>query len=307
MSIINRFKKVFEYGGIKEVFRKGTFYVIYKISNIGTLRKVKKTKTGFGINTSEKREKMIVVSMTTFPQRFDKIGIVIRSILYQDLKPDKIVIYLDGETKYSDLTEEMISFEKDGVEYRFHNETLLKCHSKYLFAMLDYPDAIIVTTDDDVILPHNWLRSLVDSYLKYPNAVSARRVHLMRYDNGGFLPYNHWFDQWRKEKKPSHLLFATGVGGVLYPPHCLMPEALNQEMIKKLSLNNDDIWLKCWEVMSGTPVVWVPNNEVALAQTENEQEVALSNTNVSEGRNDILFYNVLEYYGLKTSDFLYEK
>jgi hypothetical protein len=55
--------------------------------------------------------------------------------------------------------------------------------------------------------------------------------------------------------------------------------------------------------MSGTPVVWAPNNEVALVQTENEQEIAISNTNFLEGRNDILFNNVLEYFGLKTGDF----
>ncbi len=49
----------------------------------------------------------------------------------------------------------------------------------YKISKHQYPDAIIVTTDD-VILPRNWLRILVDSYLKHHNAVSARRVHLMR-------------------------------------------------------------------------------------------------------------------------------
>lgn len=306
MTVFKRLYNTFAYGGVREVLRKAWYAMFYRISNKRTYLRASIAEVKYGLNTEENRKVKIVVSMTTFPPRFDNIGIVIKSILYQDYKPDKIVIYLDGNTSYSDLTEEMREFEQYGVEYRFHNETLLKAHSKYLFAMQDFPDAAIVTTDDDVILPSNWLRTLVESYEKYPNAVSARRVHLMRFDEHGFLPYNHWFDQWRKEKKPSHLLFATGVGGVLYPPKCVSKEAFKQEIIKELSLDNDDIWLKCWEVMSDTPVVWVKNNEVSLSEVESENKMALSESNVFESKNDIILNRVLEYYGLKTSDFIKE-
>lgn len=304
MNIYERFKNTMEYGGAREIVRKGFYMLYYKSKNKKTLKSVAVSSPQYGLWKGDPRAEHIVVSMTTFPPRFDKIGIVIKSILYQEFKPDRIVIYLDGKTTYNDLTDEMKSFEKYGVEYRFHNETLLKAHSKYLFAMQDFPESIVVTTDDDVILPSNWLGTLMESYHRYPNAVSARRVHLMRYNELGFLPYNHWYDQWRKEKAPSHLLFATGVGGVLYPPHCIDTKALDQEVIKKISFENDDIWLKCWEVMSHTPVVWAENDEIALAETEPEHEIALSNTNVNESRNDGILNRVLEYYNLTPEDFL---
>ena len=305
MRVLDRLRNTYEYGGIKEIARKSFYKVVYKIHNNITYRQALKAHVEFGLN-KEERDTKIVISLTTFPPRFKHIGIVIKSILYQDVKPDKIVIYLDKDTTYADLTEEMKLFEQYGVEYRFHNETWLKAHSKYLFAMQDFPEAIVVTTDDDVILPRNWLRTLLDSYEKYPKAVSARRVHLMTYDENGFNPYNHWKDQWRKEKKPSHLLFATGVGGVLYPPKCLDKEVFNQDRIKEVSLDNDDIWLKCWEVLSGTPVVWAANNEVDLADTEGSKADALSASNVNESRNDTIMKRVLENLNLSTNDFIYK-
>ena len=306
MNFRQRVENALVYGGIKELIRKSWYAGFYGLHNLRTKRYVSKEKLSNGLWEGKARQVPIIVSMTTFPPRFAKIGMVIKSLLCQDLKPDKIVIYLDGKTTYMDLTEEMKCFEKYGVEYRFHNEILLKCHSKYFFAMQEFPDAIIVTTDDDVIVPPDWLSSLMHTHQKYPQAVCSRRVHMMRYNEKGFLPYNHWFDQWRGEKNPSYLLLATGVGGVLYPPHCLSPEAFDEKRIQELALNADDIWLKCWEVMSGIPVVWAVNNEVSLSETEAKHEIALSNSNVNNSQNDIILNRVLGYYHLSVSDFLKE-
>ena len=304
MNFRQRVENSLKYGGIKELIRKAWYAGCYGMHNMQTKAYVEKAEVKNGLWKGEARKVPVVVSMTTFPPRFAKIGMVIKSLLCQDYKPDRIVIYLDGKTTYEDLTEEMKGFEKYGVEYRFHNEILLKSHSKYFFAMQEFPEAIIVTTDDDVIVPRDWLSSLMDTYQKYPGAVCSRRVHLMRYDEKGFLPYNHWYDQWRGIKKPSHLLIATGVGGVLYPPHCLPAEAFDEQRIRELALNADDIWLKCWEVMGNIPVVWAANQEVSLLETEAEHEIALSNSNVNESQNDIILNKVLEYYHLSVSDFL---
>lgn len=306
MNFWKRIQNTVRYGGIKELSRKSFYALYYAKKNAQTIKKVSREELKNGLWKGEKREIPVIVSMTTFPPRFAKIGIVIKSILCQCYKPDRIVIYLDGDTVYEDLTQEMKDYEQYGVEYRFHNETLLKPHSKYLFAMQDFPEAIIVTTDDDVILPNDWLLSLIHSYEKFPGAISARRVHLIRYEQKEFLPYNFWYDQWRYVKEPSHLLLATGVGGVLYPPHSINPAAFDQKLIKELALNADDIWLKCWEVMGNIPVVWAENDEVSLAETDPTHEIALSNANVNESQNDDIFRRVLHYYNLTVDDFLKE-
>ena len=63
------------------------------------------------------------------------------------------------------------------------------------------------------------IENLLISYIKYPYAISANRVHRMKIDkSGNILPYSIWDREFNKYHHPSMELFATGVGGVLYPP-----------------------------------------------------------------------------------------
>ena len=142
------------------------------------------------------------------------------------------------------LTETMLKYQKYGIEYRFDEEENLMPHKKYFYAMQEYPDAVIVTADDDIIYPRNWLESLYRSYKMYPNSVSARRVHYIKIKGKEFAPYDHWEDQCRRIKQPSMRLIATGNSGVLYPPHCFDKKAFDIDAIKKTCLRADDIWLK---------------------------------------------------------------
>lgn len=304
MNISQRLGNSFKTGGICELLRKSLFYFVYKTSNIFTLRYVKNTKLCEKFVIKPNNSPKIIVSLTSFPKRFKSLDLSIKSILLQDQKPDKIIVYFDGDTKYSDLTDSLKEFEQYGVEYKFHNETLLKAHCKYYFAMQEYPNSIICTTDDDVILPRTWLSSLIASYKKYPECVSARRVHLIKSKNDSILPYNLWRDQWRRIRKPSNRLIATGVGGILYPPNCFPKAAFNQDIIKSIALNADDIWLKCWEVMTKRKVVWVPNFEVSLAETDTDSINALSSSNVDKCQNDIILNNIIRFYSINVACFI---
>src|SRR5215469_5015165 len=52
----------------------------------------------YGLN-QEAREKKIIVSLTTIPQRFPKIKFVITRMMNQTIKPDRIIVYLDEARK----------------------------------------------------------------------------------------------------------------------------------------------------------------------------------------------------------------
>ena len=98
-------------------------------------------------------------------------------------------------------------------------------------------------------------------------------------------------------------LLATGVGGVLYPPHILPKETFNLERIFQCSLPADDIWLKFMEVIAGIPVVVVEKknpNPVGLSSRFYE---ALSEKNVNEFRNDRCIRNIMEIYQIERDDF----
>lgn len=55
--------------------------------------------------------------------------------------------------------------------------------------------------------------------------------------------------------------------------------------------------------LNGYPVVWVPNNEVALPEVENSYVTALQNNNVDENLNDIFMKNVMMKFDINPKKF----
>lgn len=56
-----------------------------------------------------------------------------------------------------------------------------------------YPESIIITVDDDIYYPDNLLEKLVESYKKFPHAVSCLRGHTIKIEKDGkFASYAEW-------------------------------------------------------------------------------------------------------------------
>ena len=303
MNVLDRLKNAYAGGGLREIARKSFFHCIYRINNYKTKFIVNHKKIEYGLNTTEAREKKVIVSLTSFPPRFDRIHVCLKSLLLQRVKPDKIIVYFASDTPKNSLTNEMLQLEKYGVEFRFDETRNLRSHTKYFYAMQEFPEDLIVTADDDLYYPSDWLESLLKSYKRHPDAISARRVHRMKRDDKGLLLYNLWEDQCRGVRKPSNDLLATGCGGVLYPPHCLDARVFDEKNIKELCYAADDIWLKCMEILSKTPVVWAKNWEVDQLGVESVQKEALSSQNVDRLHNDTCLKNVMDYYNIPVEIF----
>ncbi len=240
----------------------------------------------YGLNREENRSEKVIVSLTSFPKRFPTLHICLKSLLLQDLKPDRIIVWFGEDVEESMLTPEMQELVQYGIEYRFMKGNL-KPHKKYFYAMQEFPEDVVITVDDDVIYPQDLVSSLMKAHAVYPKAVCARRMHRMKKDAAGkLLPYTRWMQDCRSGKKPSMNLFATGVGGVLYPAHSVHPDAFNEEQILTLCLGADDVWLKYMEMRSGTPVVWAPCLVTEPPVIPQAQEVALNQSNVAAGGND---------------------
>ena len=164
----------------------------------------------------------------------------------------------------------------------------LKPHKKYFYAMQEFSDKIIITVDDDLIYDENLISDLYNSYKKYPNCVSARRVHKMTQKDNKIESYNNWLWEYKNELNPSHSLLATGCGGVLYPAHIFPKETFNKDDIKKYCLNTDDIWLKFMELKNDIKVVFTNSKIIHPLTIRNSQDSGLMHTNTSnENRNDI--------------------
>lgn len=303
MNIYERLKNAYASGGLREIARKSFFHYIYRFNNRITKASVNRKKLQFGLNQSENRKEKVIVSLTSFPARFAEIHLTLKSLLLQSEKPDRILVYLGSDSSKDQFTQEMLDLEKYGVEYHIDSSRNLKSHKKYFYAMQDFPDDIVVTADDDVYYPSNWLSCLLNSYRKYPEAVSARRVHLMKRNGNELAQYNWWEDQCRRIDKPSFALIATGCSGILYPPHCLPATAFDENLIRELCFEADDVWLKCMEVLNNVPVAWAKNWEVDLLDVATSQKGALSSLNVDCSKNDAYLRNVMSHFNISVEKF----
>jgi len=241
----------------------------------------------------------IIVSLTSFPMRIGGIHHTLKSIFEQSRHPDKVVLCLcetEFPNKEADLPVTLEPYILDGLEILWVSDNL-KPHKKYFYTMQKYPQAAIITLDDDIIYPKFIVERLVESYQRFPHCVSAVRAHLMRFSESGELaPYREW-GNWSQEyiNRPCFALFPTGGAGALYPPGEYRKHFLDKDAIRTLCLDADDVWMKFIELKCGIPVVVPPNSKYTLQYVDGSQENALFNTNMSDGGNDSQIARMVEY------------
>jgi hypothetical protein len=269
-------------------------------------KELESKSVNWGLYTGAKRKEMYVVSMASYDKRYDVLPMALKSLLDQSVKPDKIVVWLDENGKGNHLPAQLEELKEYGVEFFFVNDGL-KPHKKYFYALKEYPQANIITVDDDVLYSKDLIESLVQYHNQYPKTICARRVHKITYgQNGKLKPYVDWEYECRNALSPDFDLFATGVGGVLYPAHSLADDVRDIKKIKTLSLDADDVWLKFMELLNQIPVVWVKSYYLMPYEIENSQVVSLNAVNVLEGKNDIFIHNLEKEYPAAL-EFLYQE
>ncbi|MBR6186202.1 MAG: glycosyltransferase family 2 protein [Clostridia bacterium] len=253
--------------------------------------------------TKQKRAPEIIISLTSYPKRFPELDLCIKSLVNQKMKADRIILWLGSDTGREDMEKLESKYSSYGVEIQKDPENNFYSHKKYYYAMRSFPKAIIVTADDDLIYPSDWLESLYQSYLANPDYISARRVHRITWDpQGKPMPYISWPGD-VKAKEASHGLIATTGAGALFPPGCLKEEAFHHEVFMEKAKTADDLWIKIMAVLSGKKVVWAKNSMIMPTTINLHQQDELSNQNVADGKNDKIFRDLCEYYHLGEKDF----
>ncbi len=285
----------------KERFLSGNSWLLRLVRKIGFYLidlDVHLSPYTYGLNTRERQQK-IIVSLTSYPARFDGLPLPLNSLLHQTVKPDKIIVYLGSDTKETDITPKMRTFEKYGVEYRIDDTKNLKPHKKYFYVLREFPDDLVITVDDDILYPRTLISSLIKTYRKYPDALCARRVHkITRAENGKIAPYDTWHIQYRKCLTPDTDLFSTNGAGTLFAPGMLDARALDAALIEKYCLNADDVWLWYMARLAGTKIVWAPCISLSPPSVrETKKKPSLQDFNVVGGGNTLYLQQMAEAFG----------
>lgn len=239
---------------------------------------------------------MLLVSLTSYPARINTVNQTIESLLNQTVKPDKIILWLSIEefpNKEKELPKQLLDLIPKGLTIDWCQN--VKSYNKLIPVLKKYPNSFIITADDDIIYNENCIKSLIDTYKKYPKCIITNRAHYITFTAGKINKYCDWHYE-TKYKKQSFNMLQTGVGAVLYPPKSLYKDVLKKELFIKLSQNSDDIWFWAMAVLNNTKIKLAEPNYDKLHYIDGTQNEGLWYENCCCGNNDKNIKLVLEHY-----------
>ncbi|MDQ3479320.1 MAG: glycosyltransferase family 2 protein [Pseudomonadota bacterium] len=202
-------------------------------------------RAGLGARSTPRPHELggkLLVSLTSYPARFETLPLTLRSLLRQNLHADEVILWI-AHGDLALLPRQVRDLESAGLSIRGCDD--LRSYKKLIFALAENPGAFIVTADDDIFYPPTWLERLVEAFDPAQPAITCMRAHRLRSGaDGSLAPYQSWGWEVRDEasSRASVDILPTGNGGILYPPQSLHPDVLDREAFLQLAPTADDLW-----------------------------------------------------------------
>lgn len=238
----------------------------------------------YGLNR-ELRDKKVIVSLTTFPERITKVHLTIEQLLTQTFKPDKVILWLAEEQfpkKEEELPETLLRLKEFGLDIEWCED--LKSYKKLLPTLREYPNDIIITYDDDIYYEKDSVERLYNAYLSNKDCICTHRNAKIYFDKNDKLRFHkskHLYFNNESADLVSFFNTIIGCGGVLYPPNCLYHEIHNTDLIKQTIPSQDDIWFWAMAILKGTKIKIVNGFSRSLLTIEDTQNYGLCKKNSS--------------------------
>lgn len=196
-------------------------------------------------------EKEVIVSLTSHPPRFRTLHLSLRTLLNQSVSPDRLILWVAEDDIH--LVPESVRTLK-GVEVRASKD--YRSYTKIITALEQFPDAYIVTADDDIYYPRDWLKNLLKTVSPGEGAIVCNKPYRFKVSGSTILPIADWVGSVRDHAAllPSRDLFITTGPGAVFPPKCLHQMVGNEKLFKKLAPYCDDTWLTWMAYRRGTPI-----------------------------------------------------
>lgn len=250
---------------------------------VAELRQYALTSKESGISSEKYCEEEIIVSLTTYEKRLHDVYLTIESIMQGSMKPNRIVLWLADELKNIPLPRVLQLQERRGLEIRYCEE--IRSFKKLVPSLQAFPNASIVTIDDDAFYSYDMLEILVNAHIQKPRSIVSHWISRISVDDN-FMPTPCKLWQNFVEKNDDSCLNSiVGVGGVLYPPNSLDKEVLNKDSFMKLCPYADDFWFYCMAIKAGTKMNCAPSHyhgNPDLMLNRKVQDTSLLSINMSK-------------------------
>lgn len=253
---------------------------------------------------SRHTKRKIIISLTTIPDRIDKVWITIESLLRQTYKPDQIILWL-AQDEFADreLPKNLCQQINRGLTIKYCDN--LRSYKKFYYTAVENPYAYIVTADDDVIYAEGMLKNLIRAYKKNPHCIICTRSHQVGVRNGKLLPYDKWIKYEKRKQIPKEATFQnflTSGAGTLFPMFLMDKRLLEKEMFMTIAPTADDVWLNMTAWTSGIKTKNIPGVLGEMISVRSSADKGLYREN--RKKNDEQIRKVLQYLEININDYI---
>ena len=178
--------------------------------------------------------------------------VVIECIARGRLLPSALILWLDDATLFKDLPKPLKRLERRGLEVRLTRNH--GPHKKY-YPYIQVQKAFhlpLVTADDDVLYPDDWLDGLVQAFRERPDVVNCYRARVVAWNGDRLSKYEDW--AMCESSEPSLKHFATAGLRCIYPPELLRALKNAGALLSNVAPKADDIWLHVQALRAGFKV-----------------------------------------------------
>lgn len=274
-------KKLFSFRDIDTHYSLILFGLQINIRHKSNFKYTEATEYGL---TIEKRSPQLIVSLTTFPARINMVHKTINTLLKQSTKPDKLILWLSENQfpeKENNLPQNLLKLKDFGLEIKWSED--LKSYKKLVPTLKEFPNDIVVTADDDMYYPTDWLEGLYNAYLENPNNLYTRRGCRIKIidDKITVLRPRSYNFEYNFPTDMNNLLM--GGAGTLYPPNSLHKDIFNVEQIKELIPTHDDIYFWIMAILNNKKIGVVGGFNYSFYYTEAASNNGLCTVNTAQG------------------------
>lgn len=294
------------YASIKdknEVLKKLRFYSLQRflVRNVANIvlfiyLKFYRNANKFSLLPLQEKNCKLIVSLTSFPKRINKVWLVIETLLRQTSKPDLIILWLSKKqfSSLDVLPQKLLNMRSRGLRIILKEDDL-RSHKKYYYTLQEFPNDIMITVDDDIFYPPNMIEELIKWHQEFPNTVIARYGSKIKVSDKIIATYQEWELNFEQTIPDFKVFFGSG-GGTLFPPGSLPIETLNKEVFMNLCLYADDIWLNTMCRLHNVKIFRTRTSQCSLLPILIKKDIYLYSKNISESLNDIQLKNIRKYY-----------
>ncbi len=255
----------------------------------------------YGLTEEKLFESEVIVSLTTFGCRIEKVYLTIESIMQGVVKPNRIILWLaKDEFSQETIPTALLKQQDRGLQIEFCED--IRSYKKLIPTLKKYPEACVVTIDDDVMYEIDFLDKLLRTHKQHPKNVLVNVARQVVVEKGEVQSYTHWPHVANDVKIETPYIMGIGVGGILYPAHSLHEEVLNQEAFMNSCPYGDDIWFYAMAIKNNTQTIKLrtsqEDGDYVDIYESTPNALCANNMQRVENRNDKQFKAVFDKYQL---------